>query len=121
MKSILLTSLLLMAAPVLADCEGGTEASGVNNHHTYCVSDIRMNWWSAHSWCRANNRHLATLEEACHPEMASCSNLKQIADVDDVWLATPNRGSYAYHVVISSGVLYGYGHGRSTAHHALCY
>ena len=35
------------------------------NGHVYCFSNVDMNWYSAHAWCDAQGRHLATMNEAC--------------------------------------------------------
>ena len=50
---------LAVTGPAQAECRGGTEVKGVKNDHTYCVSNITMTWWSAFTWCQANNRTLA--------------------------------------------------------------
>ena len=45
-------------------CKEGEEFTGKNGH-TYCVSNVQMNWWSAFNWCTAQGRHLASMDEIC--------------------------------------------------------
>lgn len=45
-------------------CKEGEEFTGKNGH-TYCVSNVAMNWWSAFNWCSAQGRHLASMDEIC--------------------------------------------------------
>ena len=47
-------------------CAGGTGVivKGLKADR-YCLSNIRMNWFSAFSWCEAAGGHLANLNEAC--------------------------------------------------------
>ena len=79
-------------------CEGGIETTGIQNGHTYCISQITMNWWSAHSWCRAQGRHLATMAEACNGDIGNCCNINDPALPDYFeyeWTATANGASAA--------------------------
>ena len=63
-KVLLLVGLLALSSPVGAVCQGGYEFKGQNNPYTYCVSTVKMNWWSAFAWCQAQGYHLAKWEEA---------------------------------------------------------
>ena len=118
MKKILLATVIALftAAPVMAACEGGTESNGV------CISNIRLNWWSAANWCKANGRHLATIYEVCPdwdgnsgagkcPVIASSIN-------SSAWTATASGSDYAFIVHLSSGDM-AYTPRRETLH-ALC-
>ena len=67
MKKILLLACVCMLCAgqaMAANCEAGTEIKGKNGHF-YCKSNETMNWWSAGTWCEAQGRHLATMEEMC--------------------------------------------------------
>ena len=93
----------LMAFPIMAQnaarCEGGSLITGANNHE-YCVSDITMNWWSAHSWCRAQGRTLATVTQACAGNAGTCFNIRdgqhQEAQQTDFWTTTPDGVAKAW-------------------------
>ena len=63
MKKILLATVMaiVMTTSAHAACEGGT----LSDDGKFCISNIRLNWWSASNWCKANGRHLATMYEAC--------------------------------------------------------
>jgi len=65
MKKILFAFILsaLISAPAFAKCEGGNEYSG-NNGHAYCVGP-EMAWWAAFTWCKAQDRHVASMLEMC--------------------------------------------------------
>lgn len=76
----------------------GTEVQG-NDHGTYCLSHIPMNWWSAHAWCDAIGMQLIPLTECtCNDESkcsmtVACPNLK-ISGLVCFWTATPSgKGS----------------------------
>lgn len=67
MKKILLLACVCMLCAgqaMAANCEAGTEFTGVNGH-VYCKSKYSMNWWSAGTWCEAQGRHLVSMEELC--------------------------------------------------------
>ena len=97
----------LISPPVwAATCEGGTEITGINDDHVYCVSNIKLNWWSAFSWCRANNRKLASIDDACFPEQTSCPNLA-LGINKKVWTsvaaAEGTFNGHAYMISLSDG------------------
>ena len=61
----LILNTLLCPTQALADnCTDGTEFMGKNGH-TYCVSNVSLNWWSAFNWCTSQGRHLASIDEVC--------------------------------------------------------
>jgi len=101
MKRLLLI-LCLLSAPVWAeDCAGGagTIIAGLNGKR-YCLSNIRMNWYSAFSWCEAAGGHLASLNEACQYNGAAvvgeaCSNKPNIFSVDYAWLSSVQSNNSA--------------------------
>ena len=77
MKKLLLILTLSLVVPSLAfaKCDGGREITGKNGH-SYCISKKGMNWWSAVTWCEANERSLATMQQACdNPSPLTCLNL----------------------------------------------
>ena len=123
-----------LCAPVWAECRGGTEYTDTNNH-TYCISDIKMNWWTAFSWCQANKRTLATLQEACPDTRygATCPNLMNSTDPNRnksfsacLWTASPHNaeGTDAAALAWSSSEIHSncwWGNGRGQANYAFCY
>ena len=108
MKKILLATVIALftATPVMAACEGGTESNGV------CISNIKLNWWSAANWCKANGRHLATMYEVCpdwdgNTGNGKCSWITSSID-EDVMTATANRDGSVFGIVPSKGGVYSY-------------
>ncbi len=107
-----------------ADCANGagTEIKG-NDHGTYCVSKVGMNWWSAHAWCDAIGMKLAPLSECECRDESKCDMMKQCPNLYNIgssggWTTTPRGSSDAYYVgliggSVSSGT-------RTTTSHALC-
>ena len=128
LKKFILIGLCLMALPTVAQnaarCEGGSLITGANNHE-YCLSDITMNWWSAHSWCRAQGRTLVTVTQACNgifPNMnASCDNfagrLRHLTE--HAWTTTPYRTDSAYTLNLYQQVQYR--KRNATSLYALCF
>ena len=105
MKKLLFILILSITIPSLtyAKCDGGVETKGKNGHD-YCISDQKMNWWSAFAWCKANERHLATLDEACNNQSWSnnCQNLA-VGLNKGGWTAIATGEDSAYYVFISVG------------------
>ena len=98
MKKILLATVIALftATPVMAACEGGTESNG------FCISNIRLNWWSAAAWCKANGRRLVTMSEVCpdwdgNTGMQKCSWIAG-SDSGEAWTATSGGSGSAFTV-----------------------
>ena len=121
MKKLLLILTLSIALPniAMADCVGGEEKPGKNGH-VYCISNQTMNWWSAFAWCKANKRHLATLDEACNNQSWSggCTNMN-IGVNKSAWTAIASGDSSAYLVLLYPGFVSTYT--RTSNANALCY
>lgn len=117
MKKILLLAcagVLCFSQVNAANCEAGTEITGKNGH-VYCMGNNRTNWWSAGTWCEAQGRHLATMEEMC-PDTGEgldnawdgstgdkrCANLNGVGS-NYVWSSLASGGSNAFFVVLSNG------------------
>ncbi len=122
-------------------CEG-TPMTG-RNGHVYCVSTQEMHWYAALAWCSAQNRHLASLSEACDynglsygTNAEACPNLTNMDSSSNVrmnvWLANPCIGPHG----LSSYVAYASGSGTAAVQctfngnrfalaafhpHAICY
>ena len=95
-----------------ADCANGagTEIKG-NDHGTYCVSKVGMNWWSAHAWCDAIGMKLAPLSECECRDESKCDMMKQCPNLygtgsNWVWTTTPSSSSAAYAVGLHDGNVY---------------
>ena len=122
MKKLLLILAITVVLPSMAyaKCVGGTEKPGKNGH-VYCICNQTMNWWSAFAWCKANKRHLATLDEACNNQSWSggCTNMR-IGINKSAWTAIASGDSSAYGVWHYTG---GVGPNTRTANDylALCY
>ena len=119
MKKILLLACVCMLCAgqaMAANCEAGTEIKGKNDH-VYCKSNRTMNWWSAGTWCEAQGRHLATMEEMC-PDTGEglnnawdgstgggkCANLNgPVTDVNSVWSSLASEGRYVFNVGLHDG------------------
>ena len=122
MKKLLLILALTVVLPSMAyaKCDGGTEKSGQNGH-VYCISDKQMNWWSAFAWCKANERPLATLAQACNNQnwSSGCTNWAYKGGIR-VWTAIASGTETAYFIhfdavgTVNSGT-------RTTNYYALCY
>ena len=117
MKKILLLAcagVLCFSQVNAANCEAGTEITG-RNGHVYCKSNNPLNWWTAGTWCEAQGRHLASMEEMC-PDTGEglnnawdgstgegkCANLI-ISETDAVWSSLAYGTSKAFTVGIGPG------------------
>lgn len=131
MKKILLLAcagVLCFSQVNAANCEAGTEITGKNGH-VYCKSNKTMNWWSAGTWCEAQERHLATMEEMC-PDTGSnnawdgstgngkCANLNGVGS-GYVWSSLAYGSSNAFNVYLSSGRVNYYN--RDNNYMAICF
>ena len=120
MKKLLLILALTVVLPSMAyaKCDGGTEIEG-KNKHVYCLSDKQMNWWSAFAWCKANERPLATMDQACNNQnwSSGCANMK-ISIEKWAWTAIASGDDKAYGVGLNGGVNT---HPRTINAYALCY
>ena len=123
MKKLLFILILSITIPSLtyAKCDGGEEKPGKNGH-VYCTSNQTMNWWSAFAWCKANKRHLATLDEACNNQSWSggCKNMA-IGVNKDSWtaIASGDNSAYSIHLGSWNGNVSKYT--RTGNYYALCY
>ena len=121
MKKLLLISALTLVLPSMAyaKCDGGTELEG-KNKHVYCVSNQDMNWWSAFAWCKANERPLVTLDQACNNQNWSggCTNM-QIGINNRGWSAIASGDSNAYLLPFTYGNVVP--RPRTVGARALCY
>ena len=124
MKKLLFILILSITIPSLtyAKCDGGEEKPGKNGH-VYCTSNQTMNWWSAFAWCKANKRHLATLDEACNNKSwsGSCKNMA-IGISKNVWTSIASGDNSAYGVSLNDGYVSGYSRTYGGSYyHAMCY
>ena len=105
MKKILLATVMaiVMTTSAHAACEGGT----LSDDGKFCISNIRLNWWSAANWCKANGRHLATMYEACPDWNGNTveGNCPVIASSisRSAWTATARGSDYAFNIYPSNG------------------
>jgi len=106
-KKLFLTCLigLMFSTSVYAKCEGGTEITNTVGT-TFCKSNVKMNWWSAFAWCKANGLHLATMYEMCpswngNKGSGKCPELNGAGTGGDVWSSTAYDIDSAF--VVSDG------------------
>ena len=60
-KKLLLVSLIgvSIVSSAYGACENGISAG------SFCIGPKPINWWSAFSWCKANNMELASMYDIC--------------------------------------------------------
>lgn len=98
-KKLLLMCLvgLMSAIPTYAACNGGTQVTGTSG--TFCKSNVKLNWWSASAWCKANGLRLATVYEVCPSwdgtEGGECSEMSNYND-GYAWTATAFGSTHAF-------------------------
>ncbi len=108
MKKILMATIaaLMMSAPVNAEttCQGG-ELVTVDDD-TFCVSKVKLNWWSAQLWCQSLGLSLASIYDLCpdwdgrdgfdvSSSTPSCKRRIPVSGGADMWSSTAYRTSYA--------------------------
>ena len=122
MKKLLLIMCLtvVFSNPAISACNGGTEYTV--NGDTFCISNIRINWWSAANWCKANGRHLATIYEVCPDWDGNTGDRKCpviASSINYAWTATADGSKYAFVVTASNGDVSSY-FNRYGAFYAIC-
>ena len=133
MKKLLFCILFCIACSTFSvqagTCEGGEEITGKNGH-VYCMSDEKMNWWSAFQWCSAQGRHLATPDEACnygkiHWGGGKCGNINGVTYEGSkhmAFLALGMEKNRAYAFNISNGdIQWDWVYRNAMSCRALCY
>lgn len=135
MKKILLLACVCMLCAgqaMAANCEAGTEIKGKNGH-VYCQSNNYMNWWSAGTWCEAQGRHLATMEEMC-PDTGEglnnawdgstgsgkCANLNGVGSGYG-WSSLASGSSDAFYVELRNGFVTSANGNRNSGNTAICF
>ena len=133
-KIILYISLaLLLSTHGYAACAEGTEITGKNGH-VYCKSKVSMNWYTAFTWCDAQGRTLATMEQMCDVDETQkwdgdlgegkCLNLEGVSSEKQyVWTAVPNGSMYAILVYLPTANVHPFYTfiNRSVGYHVLCW
>jgi len=98
---IILIAFCFCALTARAACTNdiGISITGVDGSN-YCISKVSLNWWSAHSWCRAVEGTFASVDDACGPnwELDNCRNLNNIPNYEDAITATQKNPSTVYHL-----------------------
>ena len=94
-----------LATSAYAKCDGGTMITGKSG--SFCKSNVKMNWWSAYSWCKANDRSLATIYEACpswngNIGEGQCSELSGSGD-GGVWTSTASGSDSGFSIALQNG------------------
>ena len=109
-KKILFACLVgvLSISSAYSACDGGTEIKNTAGT-TFCKSDVKLNWWSAANWCKANGMHLATMYEMCpnwdgNRGTGKCPELNGKGD-NYAWSATAHNSTHAFRVSLPSGLV----------------
>lgn len=102
----------VMSSVCIACVDGHTHFA--KNSDQYCISNKRMNWWSAFQWCKAQGYRLATLDDCyaegnvagTNPVGTGCPNLTGTAWIAHYtgigWLANgDSTGEKSYIVYIN--------------------
>lgn len=92
---------LLSVTSAYAKCDGGTIVGD------FCMSNNPMNWWSAATWCRANERHLATMYEMCPDWDGNGGNGKcphlNLGKSETIWSSTAYGKDDVWYVWLANG------------------
>ena len=123
-----ITSNTVSTAPAGVACTAETCPSPAK---TFCKSDKMMNWWSAWTWCKSQNRNLASFFDMCPSTRTTytehtgdyCLALAKISssNSDRVWSATGKGSTDAFIVRLSDGSKYARGYSlRENENYALC-
>lgn len=85
----------------------GTVIIGARTGRKYCMSNAKVNWWNAHSWCDGMGRRLFSLDDCMRDEAKDvpeiCGELA-VGQTLFVWSATPRGSSAAYYINLANGV-----------------
>ncbi len=121
-------SMMAFSSPALAACKEGEEFTGKNGH-TYCVSKVGVNWWSAFTWCEAQGRRLATVDEICNISETerwfgkegneACPNVIDSGLNGIVWSSLRANELYVYYINSSGRV--GTHRPADSSHFAICW
>ncbi len=123
MKTILL---LIVMIPMICSSAWGASCTHGYPKDDFCFSEVKLNWWSAHAWCKAQGMQLAKIYEACPKWKGGSNACPQTYDVSfntstvRTWTATANGDNKAYMISNpkTGSVSSEY---RSILAHALCY
>ena len=132
-KIVLLTGMILMASNMANACEG-ISIKG-NSGADYCLSHHNMNWYSAYTWCQAQNMALIDIGVLCNSVKGLCAELN-LSDttkeyivnngetLGEVWSNTSLSVTNIYSVSLANGQGWdGYYQRvptRTARHYALC-
>ena len=95
-------------------CNDPNDTTKTNNCNgkRFCVGSMKMNWWSAFTWCESIGGKLAGFESACpgvqtqpSTETGACPNFKGIGNYTWNWLNSGWERDKAFYVNPSSGAL----------------
>ena len=79
----------------------------------FCRSNVRLNWWSAAAWCKANGMKLATMYEMCpswdgNTGSGKCPEMSGLTTDSNIigWSATAKGSENAFVVRFQNGEVY---------------
>ena len=132
-KMIVAVCAVLMVSNVAEACQGITFQG--NSGTTYCLSRQSMNWYSAYTWCQAQNMALIDIGVLCNSIKGLCAELN-LSDttkeyivnnggtLGEVWSNTSLSVTNIYSVSLANGQGWdGYYQrvpSRTARHYALC-
>lgn len=111
-KMIVAICAVLMVSNVAEACQGITFQG--NSGTTYCLSRQSMNWYSAYTWCQAQNMALIDIGVLCNSVKGLCAELN-LSDttkeyivnnggtLGEVWSNTSQAVERVYSVSLENG------------------
>lgn len=120
-RTILATCCFLIFSSVANAC-GGIPIKGTSGAD-YCLSNDRMNWYSAYTWCEAQGLNMLDLSVVCKTISGPCNELKSSIDgFYPAWTNMSFSSKNAEIIDIATGhINQGQGYARTTGFYAICY
>lgn len=94
---------------------------------SFCISNVKLNWWSAFNWCKSNGGSLAAFNSACpntpvrsNNTAGACPALQGVGASNYYWTSMGSGTSTAFLVNLSSGAVYFDTRNYASAIYALC-
>ena len=111
MKKVIFTICCILMHSLGVNACGGIVVQG-NSGADYCLSEYKMNWYSAYAWCEAQRMKLIDMNSVCK-SYNSCAEFKFSADKENnipsgdnsyiwAWTSTSSSSAKAYRVSLKS-------------------
>lgn len=107
----------------------GIVVTGIISKHKYCMSNQKMDFWNAYTWCDAQGRKLFILDNCeCSVERNCINRCPEVAyllgeNAKDCyfWTATQRSEQHPYSVYLPYSYTEHSWHTKKHLNHALCY